>query len=218
MTDQSDRQTSIFSSYKGENKFWYKFLVKHERLQFTPEIRKDLKEFVKKSLEYFDEYNIVVGLCRFWLSSCECSRLSRVCVRLLANACVSRLCASVCICVRLCVSRVCVRLLANARVCVRLSRVCVRLLANACVSRLSRVCVSACECLRLASVCVSRLCASHVCVRLAQFMRLLANARVCVRLLASASRVCVRLCLLTSKVPNARVCSRVRVIRVIRVI
>ena len=58
MTDQSDRQTSIFSSYKGKNKFWYKFLVKDERVTITSEIRKDLKEFVKKALEYFDEYNI----------------------------------------------------------------------------------------------------------------------------------------------------------------
>ena len=51
----TDRQTSIFSSYKEENKFWYKFLVKDERVTITPEIRDDIKEFAKKALEYFDE-------------------------------------------------------------------------------------------------------------------------------------------------------------------
>ena len=31
MTDQSDRQTSIYSSYKGENEFSFKFLVKDKK-------------------------------------------------------------------------------------------------------------------------------------------------------------------------------------------
>ena len=44
MTDQSDGQTSIFSSYKGENKFSYRFLVNNERVTITPEIQVDLKK------------------------------------------------------------------------------------------------------------------------------------------------------------------------------
>ena len=58
MTDQSDRQTSIFSSYKGMNKFWYKFAVKNERVTNTSKIQTDLKEFVENALKHFDEYNI----------------------------------------------------------------------------------------------------------------------------------------------------------------
>ena len=38
MTDQPDRQTSIFSSYKGMNEFSYKFSVKDESVTITPEI------------------------------------------------------------------------------------------------------------------------------------------------------------------------------------
>ena len=41
MADQSDRQTSIFSSYKGMNKCSYKFLVKGESVIATSEIQKD---------------------------------------------------------------------------------------------------------------------------------------------------------------------------------
>ena len=123
---------------------------------------------------------LVVWLCRFWLSSCVCSRL----------------CASVCVCSRLCASaRVCVRLCASARVCVRLcasARVCVHLLASVCVC--VRLCASARVCVRLfASVCIcSRLCAS-VCV----CSRLCASVCVCSRLCASylASVVLSRVCL-----------------------
>ena len=58
MADQSDRQTFIFSSYKGWNEFWYKFSVKGEGVTSTPEIQADLKEFVKNALEHFHKYNI----------------------------------------------------------------------------------------------------------------------------------------------------------------
>ena len=58
MTDQSDKQTSIFSSYKGKNEFSYWFLVKDESVTNTPEIQADLKEFVKYALAYFNVYNI----------------------------------------------------------------------------------------------------------------------------------------------------------------
>ena len=58
MADQSDIQTPIFSSYKGWNKFTCWFSVKDRSVTNTSEIRADLKEFVKKVLEYFDEYNI----------------------------------------------------------------------------------------------------------------------------------------------------------------
>ena len=156
---------------------------------------------------------------------------ARVCVRLLASVCVCvRLLASVCVCSRLCASvsrlcasaRVCVRLLANARVCVRLfTSVCVcsrqrfrmlasvRVFASVRVIRVIQVIqvirvrgtgsfhTSAYECLRLcASVCV---CLASVCV----CVRLLANARVCVRLCASGvlsrvgrlvSRMCASAC------------------------
>ena len=54
MTDQ----TFIFSSYKGMNKCWYKFVVKNERVTNTSKIRTDLKEFVENTLKHFDEYNI----------------------------------------------------------------------------------------------------------------------------------------------------------------
>ena len=64
MSDQSDRQTSIYSSYKGENKFWYKFLVKDKSVTNTSEIQVALKEFVKNALEYFDEYNIPKLKCK----------------------------------------------------------------------------------------------------------------------------------------------------------
>ena len=58
MTDQSDKQTSIFSSYKGENKFWYKFLVKDERVTNTSEMQVALKEFINNALEHLHKYNI----------------------------------------------------------------------------------------------------------------------------------------------------------------
>ena len=58
MVVQLDIQTPIFSSYKGMNKFWYKFLVKDESVTITSEIQADLKEFVENALQYFDEYNI----------------------------------------------------------------------------------------------------------------------------------------------------------------
>ena len=58
MTDQSDRQTSIFLSYKGKNEFSYMFLVKGESVTNTPKIRIELEKFVKCVLEYFDKYNV----------------------------------------------------------------------------------------------------------------------------------------------------------------
>ena len=51
MAGQLDKQTPIFSSYKGWNKFWYKFSVKNEGVTNTPKIQADLKEFVKNALE-----------------------------------------------------------------------------------------------------------------------------------------------------------------------
>ena len=97
----------------------------------------------------------------------------------------------------------------------------VRLRASASVSRLaSRVWLSLCVCVRLASVSrlaqFVRLRASRVCVRLASVcVSRLASACVCV-CLRLASGVCVRLVsrlsasrvCLTSRVPNARVCLR----------
>ena len=58
MKDQSDRQTSIFSSYKGRNESSYEFLVKNESVKNTTEIQVALKEFVKNVLKHFDKYNI----------------------------------------------------------------------------------------------------------------------------------------------------------------
>ena len=58
MADQSDIQTSIFSSYNGMNEFSYEFLVEDESITVTPEIQTDLKEFVNNALQYFDNYNI----------------------------------------------------------------------------------------------------------------------------------------------------------------
>ena len=59
----------------------------------------------------------------------------------------------------------------------------------------SRLCASACECLRLASVCVSRLCASACeCSRLcAPVSRLCASACECLRL-TPVSRLCASAC------------------------
>ena len=54
----TDRQTSIFSSYKGEYKIWYKFLVKDENVTVTPEIRADLEKFIENVLPCFDKYDI----------------------------------------------------------------------------------------------------------------------------------------------------------------
>ena len=118
--------------------------------------------------------------------------LSRVCICLASVSRRSSCLASVCVCVRRssCLASVCV--------CVRRS---------SCLASVSRLCAS-----------LSRLCASaRVCVRLAQFMRLLASVCVWLSLcvcicLASVSRlctsalVCVRLLML--RVPNARVCVR----------
>ena len=39
MTKQSDRQTTIYSSYKGENEFSYEFLVKDESVTITPKYK-----------------------------------------------------------------------------------------------------------------------------------------------------------------------------------
>ena len=58
MADQSDKQTLIFSSYKGWNGFWYEFSVKDGGVTNTLEIQADLKEFVKNALEHFCKYNI----------------------------------------------------------------------------------------------------------------------------------------------------------------
>ena len=58
MADQSDRQTSIFSSYKQKNEFLYELLVKDESVTDTPEIQVALNEFVKKALKHFYKYNI----------------------------------------------------------------------------------------------------------------------------------------------------------------
>ena len=54
----TDKQTSIFPSYKGMNEFTYCSLVKDESVTNTSEIQVELKEFVKNALEHFDEYNI----------------------------------------------------------------------------------------------------------------------------------------------------------------
>ena len=54
----TDRQTSIFSSYKGKNEFTYWFLVKDGSVTVTSEVQDDLKEFVKYALQYFDNYDI----------------------------------------------------------------------------------------------------------------------------------------------------------------
>ena len=58
MTNQSDIQTAIFSSYKGMNEFSYCFSVKNESVTITSKIQADLKEFLKKGLKHFDKYNI----------------------------------------------------------------------------------------------------------------------------------------------------------------
>ena len=63
MTDQSDRQKPIFSSYKGVIEFSYCFLVKDENIIITSEMQADLKEFVKYALQYFDEYDILRLTC-----------------------------------------------------------------------------------------------------------------------------------------------------------
>ena len=57
MTVQLDRQTSILSSYEGENKFLYEFLV-DESVTITSEIQVALKEFVKNALKHFNKSNI----------------------------------------------------------------------------------------------------------------------------------------------------------------
>ena len=76
MVDQSDIQTSIFSSYMGMNEFWYDFSVKDEKVTNTPEIQVDLKEFVENALQYFDEYNIQKLECEL-LGYYQCSLLTR---------------------------------------------------------------------------------------------------------------------------------------------
>ena len=58
MTDQSDIQTPISSSYKGVNEFSYWFSVKSESITIASEIQDDLNEFVKYALCDLDEYNI----------------------------------------------------------------------------------------------------------------------------------------------------------------
>ena len=58
MTNQSDIQTPIFSSYKGINEFSYCFSAKNESVKITSKIQANLKEFVKKALKHFDKYNI----------------------------------------------------------------------------------------------------------------------------------------------------------------
>ena len=57
MTDQSDKQTPIFSSYKGRNEFSYWFSVKDESITITTKIQTDLKELVEYALQYFGGYN-----------------------------------------------------------------------------------------------------------------------------------------------------------------
>ena len=140
----------------------------------------------------------VAQFMRLCASVCVCMRLASVCV------CV-RLCASVCVkgskCVRLYVKgSECVRLYASVHVCARLSasRVCVHLLASVCVCVCVRLCASAsvCVCVHLlASVCVSRL---------AQFMRLLAF--LCVSRLAQFMRLLASVCV--SRLYASAVCSR----------
>ena len=126
-----------------------------------------------------------------------------------------RLCASVCVCLRMLAGTGSVH--ANARVCVRLC-------ASAC--ECSRLCASVCVCLRMlagtgsvhanACICLASVC---VCVRLCRVcLHLCASACECSRLCASVSRRLiwpalfvssrvVRLVsrLLTSKVPNSHV-------------
>ena len=58
MTNQSDIQPPIFSSYKGMNEFSYCFSVKNESVTITPKKQAGLIEFVKKTLKNFDKYNI----------------------------------------------------------------------------------------------------------------------------------------------------------------
>ena len=56
MADQLDKQTPIFSSYKGKNEFTYWFLLKDKGVTVTPEIQAGLKEFVKNALQHFRKY------------------------------------------------------------------------------------------------------------------------------------------------------------------
>ena len=58
MVDHSDRQTSIYPSYKAKNELPHRFLVKDEIVTNKPEILEALKEFVKNAVEHFDKYNI----------------------------------------------------------------------------------------------------------------------------------------------------------------
>ena len=58
MADQLDIQTRIFSSYKGMNKFSYRFLAEGKSVTATPQIQADLKRFVKKAPRHFDVYHI----------------------------------------------------------------------------------------------------------------------------------------------------------------
>ena len=48
MADQSDRQTSTFSSYKGKNEFSCELLVKYEIVTNTPKIQVALKKSLKR--------------------------------------------------------------------------------------------------------------------------------------------------------------------------
>ena len=72
MTNQLDGQTSIFSSYKGENELSYEFLVKDESVTNTYEIYVALQKFVKNALKHFVKYNIPKLKCEL-LESPECS-------------------------------------------------------------------------------------------------------------------------------------------------
>ena len=55
MTNRSDIQPPIFSSYKGMNEFSYCFSVKNESVTITPKKQAGLIEFVKKALKHFDK-------------------------------------------------------------------------------------------------------------------------------------------------------------------
>ena len=60
----ADKQTSVYSSYLIYNVFEYQFLDRNKRIQFedTPEVREDLKAFVKNALWQFCVYNTILWL------------------------------------------------------------------------------------------------------------------------------------------------------------